>query len=158
MQCTVCKRLLVSAESLEKHMRRHEKNGETADGNYAKFMAENFDMKCDNCDAVFEGLYDARMHYKEIHERKGYVKCCNTKLREVHIENHFDPTRFRYCPFISSYTKKSKFLRILSSDVMCAIRIIQAKNYFFYIRGVIMQMKAYHSYVIIVENQFEAKR
>lgn len=68
---------------------------------YDKFIKENFDMTCDNCEAVFISFHDARRHYKEFHnDKKGYIKCCKIKLRELwivtdHINSHMNPTNFK---------------------------------------------------------------
>lgn len=102
MQCTICKKMFVSHVSLKTHMQRHEENNETEDGLYIKFMAENFDLKCDHCDTVLPAFHDARRHYKEFHgDPKGYLKCCNVKLREIwmireHIQLHLNPESFKY--------------------------------------------------------------
>lgn len=84
-----------------RHMRRHEENNETENDQHDKFIAENFDMKCDFCDVKFVALHDARHHYKNIHGvKRGYLKCCQLKLREKstiidHIQSHFKPENFR---------------------------------------------------------------
>lgn len=101
LQCTICKKRFVYGSSLKHHLRRHEENNETEDGQFVKFIAENFDMKCDHCDVVFEGFHNARQHYKEAHgDNKGYLKCCNDKLREPwmvkdHVLNHLNPDTFK---------------------------------------------------------------
>lgn len=103
--CNVCKKMFASNVSLLRHMRRHEEKNETEDGQYEKFIAENFDMKCDHCDTVFTAFHDARRHYKEFHDDdKGYIKCCNVKLRELwvirdHIKSHLNPESFKYVSF-----------------------------------------------------------
>lgn len=67
-----------------------------------------FDMKCDNCDAVFESLGEAQSHYIVKHEiTRGYIKCCDVKLREEqvlkeHIAYHLDPDAYELVVF--SYT------------------------------------------------------
>lgn len=84
--CSVCKKLFASNVSLMRHMRRHEENNETENDQHEKFIAENFDMKCDFCDVKFVALHDARNHYRENHgEEKGYLKCCSVKLRELWV-------------------------------------------------------------------------
>lgn len=53
----------------------HKENREAENDEYLKFMIEHFDMKCDLCEAVFSGFWDAREHYREIHNKnKGYIK------------------------------------------------------------------------------------
>lgn len=69
---------------------------------HTQFIAENFDMTCDRCDAVFISFIQARKHYKDAHDdKKGYIKCCNVKLREKwiitdHINSHLNPGNFKY--------------------------------------------------------------
>lgn len=86
--------------SLKSHLKRHLK---WKDSPYDKFIKENFDLKCDHdlCSQTFTTLHDARRHYKEQHnENNGYIKCCNTKLRELslirdHIKSHLKPDSFK---------------------------------------------------------------
>lgn len=64
-------------------------------------MDAHFNMKCDFCDTVFDGIKTARPHYLKQHNiRFGYIKCCNIKLRHNqivldHIQWHIDPDTFR---------------------------------------------------------------
>lgn len=55
-------------------MKQHEEE-EEENRDQAKFIAENFDMKCDCCDVIFTDFYDACRHYKESHGQNGYIKC-----------------------------------------------------------------------------------
>lgn len=74
---------------------------ELGNSQHDKFMAENFDMKCDFCDAVFNAFVEARVHYREYHnDERGYLKCCTSKLRSLatikdHIESHLNPELFK---------------------------------------------------------------
>ncbi|XP_031627535.1 zinc finger protein 883-like isoform X2 [Contarinia nasturtii] len=97
ISCSICKKLFTSEVGLKHHMKGHTERNEAEDSQMVKFIAENFDMKCDHCETVFNGFYDARRHYKELHnDDKGYIKCCNIKLRELcrvreHVLSHLDP-------------------------------------------------------------------
>ncbi|XP_031629987.1 transcription factor grauzone-like [Contarinia nasturtii] len=97
LPCNICMQLFLTQSGLDHHMRRHQERDESEDGPVMKFIAENFDMKCDHCDTIFSGFHDARRHYKELHnDEKGYIKCCNIKLRELcrvreHVLSHLDP-------------------------------------------------------------------
>lgn len=57
-------------------------------------------MSCDLCSAVFTTFYEARRHYRDLHAmKKGYIKCCDTKLNEFwlvidHINSHLNPQVF----------------------------------------------------------------
>ncbi|XP_031629988.1 zinc finger protein 43-like [Contarinia nasturtii] len=99
--CKICRKMFTTEQSLDYHMRRHQEKDESEDGQFVKFIAENFDMKCDHCDTVFSAFHDARRHYKEFHnDDKGYLKCCKVKLRELwhvrdHIRSHLDPECFK---------------------------------------------------------------
>lgn len=72
--CDICSKSFSSEKTLKIHMKLHEAKIEIEDENYTRFMAENFDMKCDRCDTVFSGLYEARYHYKKHNEDRGYIK------------------------------------------------------------------------------------
>lgn len=115
IECSVCKKMFSSNIYLLRHMRRHEEKNETDDGQYEKFIAENFDMKCDHCDTVFTAFHDARRHYKEFHDDdKGYIKCCNVKLRELwvirdHIKSHLNPESFKYVSLSFGIVSALKF-------------------------------------------------
>lgn len=66
-------------------------------------IISNFDMTCDNCDTVFESLVDAHSHYFSVHDMKGYVKCCDIRIREdqvfrEHIAYHLDPDAYKLVP------------------------------------------------------------
>ncbi|XP_031634974.1 zinc finger protein 91-like [Contarinia nasturtii] len=99
LSCNICLKSFTTPTGLANHMKKHKERPEM-DVNHAKFIDENFDMKCDHCDTIFTGFHDARRHYKMFHnEEKGYLKCCNVKLRELwivsdHIKSHLDPTSF----------------------------------------------------------------
>ncbi|XP_055317609.1 transcription factor grauzone-like isoform X2 [Sitodiplosis mosellana] len=101
LACKICSKSFTSKQSLLLHRRAHKENDESKDGLYLKFIADHFDMKCDFCETVFRGYYEAREHYKEAHnEDKGYIKCCNVKLRERylvkdHIKSHLEPEVFK---------------------------------------------------------------
>lgn len=102
VQCPICRKFYSTANSLKKHIQLHEKQNVTEDEQHVKFIAENFDMKCDFCDTVFTAFYDAKHHYKQFHgEDKGYLKCCNVKLTHLwmmrdHIQSHLNPESFKY--------------------------------------------------------------
>lgn len=51
---------------------------------------KNFDLKCDECPITFETLNEAQVHYLNEHNNnKGYIKCCDMKLRDDHrIKEH----------------------------------------------------------------------
>lgn len=73
--CNICSKSFITKKKLGAHTKMHKENDEAQNDEYLKFMKENFDMKCDLCDTVFSGFWEAREHYKEIHNKtKGYVK------------------------------------------------------------------------------------
>lgn len=100
--CDICKKNFTSKIGLKRHLQWHTESTKSDDDQYKKFIAENFDMTCDNCEAIFLTFHDARRHYKELHDdKKGYIKCCNIKLRELwivmdHINSHLNPSNFKY--------------------------------------------------------------
>lgn len=99
-QCDICQKKLRSRNSLLEHKERH-KNDPPDSEMYDQFIADNFDMSCDRCDAKFMVFHDAPRHYKECHNKhNGYVKCCGIKLRSLpavreHINTHFKPQTFK---------------------------------------------------------------
>lgn len=96
----MCGKSFTSKVGLKKHLLRHMEVNTSEESQYDKFIKENFDLSCDKCDAIFLSFHDARRHYKELHnERKGYIKCCKIRLRELsmvtdHINSHMNPTNF----------------------------------------------------------------
>lgn len=86
-------------------MKKHQLNNETENSEYVKFIADNFDTKCDYCDVTLLAYHDARRHYKQFHGiDKGYLKCCKVKLRELwlvkdHIESHLNPNTLKWVQF-----------------------------------------------------------
>lgn len=66
-ECDICKRALGTSKQLERHKRLHENDGSHSETHY-KFMVDYFDMTCDQCDAKFTAIHDARQHYKNVHK------------------------------------------------------------------------------------------
>lgn len=100
--CEVCDKTLSSKSGLKKHVQdQHTDQQKMGDQKYKDFMLESFDMSCDMCDAKFQSYFEARTHYKDVHdEDKGYIKCCGRKLRQFsfvmdHINAHFNPALFK---------------------------------------------------------------
>lgn len=62
-------------------------------------IMSQFDLKCDNCTAEFQNLNDAQVHYFNEHNiARGYVKCCDMKLREENmVKEHI---AYHKCPEI----------------------------------------------------------
>lgn len=123
LRCTECGRSCASKQSLAYHTVRSHKteiksiekltqSNETHtqlnqnDQPYSKlheqFIADNFDMSCDQCDAKFTKFYEAREHYKDAHnENNGYIKCCGKKLNKLslirdHINTHLCSATIKY--------------------------------------------------------------
>lgn len=100
IQCDICNEMFHSQRKLAFHKKSHEKDPYDKEL-YDQFIAENFDMKCDQCDEKFSTFDDARRHYKECHnEEKGWIKCCGKKLRSLllirdHIKKHLNPEQFK---------------------------------------------------------------
>lgn len=101
LTCDICKKKFSSKIGIHRHMTVHTMERTKIDNPHTQFIAENFDMTCDLCEAVFISFHDARSHYKDAHmEKKGYIKCCKTKLRELwivtdHINSHLNPGNFK---------------------------------------------------------------
>lgn len=61
------------------------------------FIAQTFDMTCDQCEVMFESFFMAKRHYLSEHnEPKGYLKCCGLKFKSMlaidkHIDWHKNP-------------------------------------------------------------------
>lgn len=61
-----------------------------------------FSMYCDLCtdSQLFESLADAQKHYKDVHNQRGYIKCCNRKFNAIklindHLVYHENPDQFK---------------------------------------------------------------
>lgn len=101
IQCDICNEMFHSQRKLAFHKKSHEKDPYDKEL-YEQFIAENFDMKCDQCEEEkFITFDDARRHYRECHnEDKGWIKCCGKKLRSLllirdHIKKHLNPEQFK---------------------------------------------------------------
>lgn len=101
IQCDVCKKSFSKLKNLQLHKKVH-KNDPPDREMYDQFIADNFDMSCDQCDAKFTAFHDARQHYKDKHdEDNGYLKCCGKKLRKLwiirdHINTHLFSESVKY--------------------------------------------------------------
>lgn len=99
--CDICDKNLRTSSGLKTHMELHANKRNAEDKKYKNFIAENFDMSCDQCSHIFSSFYEARKHYKDIHDYdSGYIKCCNKKLGQnsliiEHIKIHFNPETFK---------------------------------------------------------------
>ena len=56
-------------------------------------------MKCELCSMQFKTFHEIRIHFRKIHNQKGYIECCNKKYYErnrivQHIQVHLDPNSF----------------------------------------------------------------
>lgn len=63
-------------------------------------IREYFNMTCEICSYEFESFLDARHHYRRVHDKAGYLPCCNKRLFNRssvldHIKVHLDPDTFR---------------------------------------------------------------
>lgn len=103
LSCDICMKKFTTKIGLNRHLDGHSIEGtNTGNDPHTRFIAENFDMTCDLCEAVFISFHDARNHYRDVHkEKKGYIKCCQMKLREIwiitdHINSHLNPNNFKY--------------------------------------------------------------
>lgn len=103
--CSVCMKRLTTKSGFLNHMRKkHDEKtpAEITDNKYRDFMMETFDMNCDLCATTFQSFFDARSHYKDVHnDDKGYVKCCGLIFRQFsfvidHINVHFNPATFKW--------------------------------------------------------------
>lgn len=108
VECNICKKAFSSKIYLRKHILCHSEKSQ--EEQYRKFIADHFDMNCDECDFVFETFYDAKRHYRDLHnQKKGYIKCCDMKLNELwlvvdHINSHLNPKVYGYGFSIHRYS------------------------------------------------------
>lgn len=60
-----------------------------------------FDTSCDQCQAIFQTLSEARTHYIDQHSSfNGYIKCCGKRFKKRghvadHIQWHQNPNSFK---------------------------------------------------------------
>lgn len=64
-------------------------------------IKEYYKMVCELCDYAFETFLDVRHHYRQVHDKAGYLSCCNKRLFNRssvldHIRVHLNPDTFRY--------------------------------------------------------------
>ena len=67
-------------------------------------MQENvrvyFTMSCEMCSVTFETFEGAKKHYRSIHKKPGFLRCCGRKflrsgaVRE-HLVHHMNPGAFK---------------------------------------------------------------
>lgn len=76
----------------------------------------NFDFVCDVC-GIDQGTFDQSiLHYKQVHNRIGYIKCCKKKFFKEctvddHIKWHESPDLFKYVNIhIHQYIQLSNIL------------------------------------------------
>lgn len=75
-----------------------QRSREREDGQIRQF----YKMFCDLCTSEqFHTFADANSHYRECHDMRGYLVCCNVKIRRRnllidHIDKHLYPDMFRY--------------------------------------------------------------
>lgn len=104
IQCDICGKSFSRQKSLLEHKRVHE--NDPLDSKmyemYQQFIADHFDMTCDQCNAKFTALHEASRHYKECHnEANGWIKCCGKKLSKLwmirdHINTHIHAETVKY--------------------------------------------------------------
>lgn len=77
-----------------------------------KIIAENFQIFCSICQVSLENFIALRKHFREEHNKRGFVVCCRKKIftRPVlvdHIHFHMDPNYFK-CKFCERvYSERS---------------------------------------------------
>lgn len=78
------------------------KDSNTAAGHGKHRLADFFTMRCDFCDDVtFSTFQDARQHYQNTHEMRGYLVCCDRKFMKPksvddHFQWHINPEYLKY--------------------------------------------------------------
>lgn len=71
-----------------------------------KFEQENqqirdfFSMNCEMCDIEFRTVNEASLHYKQKHNKAGYLTCCGKKffrrcIALEHIQQHLNPNQLK---------------------------------------------------------------
>ncbi|GAB0094664.1 transcription factor grauzone [Sergentomyia squamirostris] len=86
-------------DSKPQNRMRHRPTKEIAEGNLKK-IEEYFKMDCNICPQSYRKLKDLQSHYREVHNREGYVVCCNTKFKRPskileHFDHHMNPNAFK---------------------------------------------------------------
>lgn len=78
-------------------------------------IAEFAEMKCDLCNIPLKSFSDAQAHHKDVHNQKGFLKCCGKKYRQRsvlvdHVAYHADPSIFT-CTYCNKRMKTMSHLR-----------------------------------------------
>lgn len=60
-----------------------------------------YNICCDICKEKFDNIKDLRLHFKNVHKTRFYIKCCSKKLfnktlMTEHITWHRNPFAFKY--------------------------------------------------------------
>ncbi|GAB0094665.1 hypothetical protein DMENIID0001_099870 [Sergentomyia squamirostris] len=106
-------------EEIPKSPKRKRHNKETSEENQRK-IEEFFKMDCNICEKSFVKLRDLEIHYRKIHNRKGYVVCCNVKFNRPskileHLDLHMNPEAFK-CDECGKSFKNKEGLRFHKSN------------------------------------------
>lgn len=68
-------------------------------------IRDYFSMACEVCSYQFGTFLEARRHYRTVHQKAGYLACCNKRFFYRgglidHISVHLNPDTFKYVAII----------------------------------------------------------
>ncbi|XP_055623176.1 transcription factor grauzone-like [Toxorhynchites rutilus septentrionalis] len=65
-----------------------------------KKISQHCKLECDECKTSFPNFTQFKRHFREVHQTKGYVVCCNRKFHKrvhlvEHVTKHINPDAFK---------------------------------------------------------------
>ncbi|XP_055603899.1 transcription factor grauzone-like [Uranotaenia lowii] len=84
-------------------------------------ISEYFKFVCELCQQQSGTFRDLKQHYRDVHDQRGYQRCCNRKLFRrcrllEHIEVHLNPNHFG-CDVCSKSFSSMSYLRLHKKEV-----------------------------------------
>lgn len=79
---------------------KSDQNTKTTNSEKNQKIQEFYKMECDLCNTKLETYNEVNKHFLQVHNQKGYIKCCYKKLSRRnkllnHMERHINPKNFK---------------------------------------------------------------
>lgn len=103
---------------------KKKKAGESEE-EHEKLLAEHCKMTCEMCDYKFKCYMDAKNHYREIHNTRGFLKCCNKRFYKKlfvidHIRLHLNSESF-HCRVCNKLFSNRRLLKAHEDRHKCSV-------------------------------------